>query len=179
MRGLVRALDPPLRLEDLHSGEKMSYLERMPLLPRCSLASPKSPWTGFQDEDDPGPFFTPDSLDCRTSRSLIGGCVAMWMQGSGKWKAPHWGAWGRQMETKCLYVFEREYPHEVYLCKCYSAIDGTNTCTLQPRALIWSAGSFTLPFRLHRCWLSRIRKVGNYGLPYRDKGAAPRSCRAD
>jgi hypothetical protein len=28
MRGLVRALDPPLRLEDLHSGEKMSYLEK-------------------------------------------------------------------------------------------------------------------------------------------------------
>lgn len=71
MRGLVRALDPPLRPEDLHSGEKMSYLERMPL-PKCSQASPKGPWTGFQDEDDPGPF-TPDSLDySRASRSLIG-----------------------------------------------------------------------------------------------------------
>ena len=75
MRGLVRALDPPLRLEDLHSGEKMSYLKRMPLS-KCSQASPKSPWTGFQDEDDPGPF-TPDSLDSRTSRSLIEGCVAV------------------------------------------------------------------------------------------------------
>jgi hypothetical protein len=64
MRGLVRALDPPLRLEDLHSGEKMSYLERIPL-PKCSQASSKGPWTGFQDEDDPGAF-TPDSLDYTT-----------------------------------------------------------------------------------------------------------------
>jgi hypothetical protein len=77
-----------------------------------------------------------------------------------------------------VYMFSNMNSREVYLCKCYSATDGTNNCMLLPRALIWSAGSCTLLFR-PQCWLGWIRKVGNYGLPYTGKGAAPRSCRAD
>jgi hypothetical protein len=58
-------------------------------------------------------------------------------------------------------------------------MEQTTACCCQ--GFLFGARAAVLPFTLPtpQCWLGWIRKVGNYGLPYTGKGAAPRSCRAD
>jgi hypothetical protein len=84
-------------------------------LPKCSQASPKGPRTGFQDEDDPGPF-KPDSLDSGTSRSLIGDVWQCGCKGAESGKLRIGGRGVDKWERAFLgfpddvYIFEQEFP---------------------------------------------------------------------